>query len=387
MARRRLIQEFLNSEKAGGLVLLGCTVLSLLLANSPWQQDYISLWHHAMPDHVGVWHIPASPELWINDGLMAIFFLLVGLEMRREVVSGELSRWKQAVLPVVAAIGGIVVPAAIYLAFNSRSETANGFGIPMATDIAFALGMLSLLGRRVPHGLKVFLTALAIIDDLGAILVIAIFYNTGISVFYLLLTLVLFGLLLLLKRMQVRFLTVYLVIGVLMWFTMLQSGVHATLSGVLLAITIPDNENRNHAAAVQHFLHKPVAFIVLPLFAFANTAIALKSGWLASLTTTNGIGIVAGLLVGKPVGIFLFSALLIWAGWAQLPKQVGLKQLFGAAVLGGIGFTMSIFIANLAFSSQDLIQDSKLAVLIASLLASIAGLLYLYGVLKKSRQS
>jgi len=380
-----LFQEFFNSEKAGGLVLLGCTILSLLFANSVWGESYIHFWHQYVDLSFSNLHLKYSIEHWINDGLMAIFFLLVGLEIEREVYVGELSNPKNAVLPIAAALGGVIVPAFIHFLFNRGTATQHGYGIPMATDIAFALGMLSLLGNRIPRSIKVFLTALAIIDDLCAILVIAIFYNTGISWLYLGLALGIFGLLLLFNQLKIKNLFLYLIPGVAMWYCMLQSGVHATISGVLLAFAIPfgKHDDENPSYKLQHFLHKPVAFFILPIFALANTAIVLNTGWHSELTSHNSLGIIAGLVLGKPLGIALASALMIGLNWGKMPEGASLSHLIGVGILGGIGFTMSIFIANLAFKEADVVQFSKIAVLMGSLLATVFGLGVLYAVTKK----
>ncbi|MDB5197098.1 MAG: nhaA [Flaviaesturariibacter sp.] len=373
-----LFRDFTASERSGGLVLLGCTVLSLCFANSDWGEAYIHFWHQktALP----IAGLDLSVEGWINDGLMAVFFLLVGLEIEREIYIGELNSLKAASLPVAGAIGGMVVPALLYFYFNKGTPTEGGFGIPMATDIAFALGMLSLLGKRVPYSLKIFLTALAIIDDLGAIFVIALFYNSGINWVYLGGALGIVGSLLLLNRLKVHKLALYLVPGVFLWYCMLRSGVHPTLAGVLLAFAIPfgKNDETNISYQLQHWLHKPVAFIILPLFALANTGIILEAGWLNNLGTPNGLGILAGLVIGKPVGIILSCWLLTKLNWGKLPRDMTWKHLAGAGILGGIGFTMSIFIANLAFTDANTIQFSKLSVLVASLAASILGLGFLF---------
>jgi NhaA family Na+:H+ antiporter len=324
-----------------------------------------------------------SVEHWINDGLMAIFFLFIGLELERELYNGELSNFKRALLPVFAAIGGIALPAAIHFSFNYGTPTQAGIGIPMATDIAFALGVLALLGNRVPASLKIFLAALAVIDDLGAIIIIAVFYTAKLSLLYLVGALMVFGLLLVLNRFfRVMNLIPYLVIGVVMWFLMLKSGVHATIAGVLLAFTIPftkkedDEESPSHK--LEHFLHKPVAFIILPIFALANTGITIGSDWLQGLSTANSLGIIAGLLIGKPIGIALLSFIAVLIGICRLPLDLNWKHIFGAGFLGGIGFTMSIFITNLAFTGNiDVINASKISVLLASLTAGTIGFLWL----------
>jgi Na+:H+ antiporter, NhaA family len=379
----RSFKNFFESERAGGLILLACTILSLIIANSNWGDSYLHFWHKKLDASFGFIRLNYSIEEWINDGLMAIFFLLVGLEIERELYAGELKDIKNAVLPVAAAIGGMLVPALIHFILNNGTNTAKGFGIPMATDIAFALGMLSLMGNRVPASVKIFLTALAIIDDLGAILIIAIFYNTGISWFYLTMSLSIFGGLLILNRMKVYNLAFYLIPGIAMWYCMLQSGVHATITGVLLAFAIPFSakdaleDRRGPSFQLQHFLHKPVAFLILPVFALANTGIPLAQGWYQQLVSHNSLGIILGLFLGKTIGILFFSWLLIKSRKGQLPDASNWKHLTGAAVLAGIGFTMSIFIANLAFNDQTLIQDSKVAILLGSAISCIVGLIWI----------
>jgi NhaA family Na+:H+ antiporter len=314
---------------------------------------------------------------------MAIFFLLIGLELERELYNGELSNFRNALLPIVAAVGGIVIPASIHFAFNSGTVTQAGIGIPMATDIAFALGVLALLGSRVPASLKVFLTALAVMDDLGAIIIIAVFYTAKLSVLYLIGALTVWGLLVCLNRFgRVMSLIPYLIGGVLMWFLMLKSGVHATIAGVLLAFAIPfsakedDEESPSHR--LEHFLHKPVAFVILPIFALANTGIIIGADAFQSLTSNNSAGIISGLLIGKPLGITLLSFIAVSLGICRLPLDLNWKHIFGAGLLGGIGFTMSIFITNLAFVGEsEIINASKMAILLASLSAGTIGFLWL----------
>lgn len=382
MSRRKkltqLFREFFNSEKAGGVILIICTVFSLLLSNSVFEHSYHQLWSYPMFGH--------TFEHWINDGLMTIFFLLVGLELEREVYIGELSNLKEAMLPIFGALGGMVVPACLFTLFNYGSEFQSGAGIPMATDIAFAIGVLSLLGSRVPVSVKVFLTALAVIDDLGAILVIALFYSSNMSWLNLGLALAVFGGLLAMNKLGVRKLLPYLLGGVVMWYFMLQSGVHATITGVLLAFAIPfeKGEKESISYKLQHFLHKPVAFFILPLFALANTAIAIKSSLSETMTHSYSIGIALGLVLGKPLGIFSFSYLANKFKWCRIPSDISIKVLFNVGFLGGIGFTMSIFITLLAFDQEKAINDAKLAILVSSLTASIVGLLLLNYVLKPS---
>ncbi len=379
MNASRLFREFFESEKAGGLLLLLVTLLSLALANSPIQTSYIGFWETPIGHH--------SITHWINDGLMTIFFLLIGLELERELYGGELSNIKNATLPIFGALGGMVVPAGIFLAFNFGTITQNGAGIPMATDIAFAIGILSLLGNRVPTSLKIFLTALAVIDDLGAILVIAIFYTDTISFLYLGLAFSILGGLFILNRRKVHHLLPYLIGGGLMWYCMLNSGVHATITGVLLAFVIPygDGGKTTSSYRLQHALHRPVAFVILPLFAIANTCIAIDSNWQEGLAHANSIGIMAGLVVGKPIGIVLFAFLCVKLGISSLPKNLQWKQILGAGMLGGIGFTMSIFITLLAFKNdgEDVITYSKIAILVASFVSGTLGFLWLKMSLKK----
>jgi Na+:H+ antiporter, NhaA family len=324
-----------------------------------------------------------SVEHWINDALMAIFFLLIGLELERELYNGELSSLKNALLPIFAALGGIAVPALIHFGFNAGTPTQPGVGIPMATDIAFALGVLALLGKQVPASLKIFLTALAVMDDLGAIIVIALFYTANFSVAYLAASLLVFGLLVALNRYgRIMALTPYLVGGALMWFLMLKSGVHATIAGVLLAFAIPFSSKQDDAHSpshrLEHVLHKPVAFFILPVFALANTGIIISAGWVQELGSANSLGILAGLLLGKPAGILLLSFAAVTLGLCRLPLDLRWRHVVGAGMLGGIGFTMSIFITNLAFTGSPAVTNaSKMAILLASLGAGMAGFMWL----------
>ena len=366
-----LFKEFFDSEKSGGLILVGCTIVSLVIANSGIGVAYADMWHIKAGG--------LSIEHWINDGLMAIFFLLIGLEIEREIYIGELSDMKDALLPIFAAVGGMLVPAAIYLAFNYGTNTQQGAGIPMATDIAFALGILSLLGKRVPLSLRVFLTALAIIDDLGAIIIIALFYSKGLDETNLLIALGIFIALIALNRFKVKSLITYIIGGILMWYFMLHSGVHATITGVLLAFAIPfgDGGEKSPSYRLQHFLHKPVAFFILPVFALANTAILLSSDLGETISQDYSLGISIGLIVGKPLGILLLTLLSIWVGIAKLPESLSMKTILGAGFLAGIGFTMSIFITLLAFDDQAIINNAKLIILLSSLVAGIIGFIFL----------
>lgn len=373
MKLTRTFKAFFESEKAGGVILLLATIFSLSLANSSIQTEYIGFWDIQLGHH--------SITHWINDGLMTIFFLLIGLELEREIYDGELSNIKNAALPIFGALGGMLIPAGIFLALNFGTITQNGAGIPMATDIAFAIGILSLLGNRVPASLKVFLTALAVIDDLGALIVIAVFYTDTISFLNLFIAFAIMGVLFLLNRRKVHHLAPYLIGGIGMWYFMLNSGVHATITGVLLAFVIPfgDGGEKTSSYRLQHFLHKPVAFFILPLFAVSNTCIAIDSNWSEGLNNTNTIGILAGLVVGKPLGIWLFSFLSVGLGICTLPKDLKWKDILGAGMLGGIGFTMSFFITLLAFKNdgEDIITYSKIAILIASFIAGAIGFLWL----------
>ena len=378
MKLTKTFKSFFKSEKAGGILLLCVTILSLYLANSPIQTEYISFWSTEVGHH--------SITHWINDGLMAIFFLLIGLELEREIYKGELSKIKNAALPLFGALGGMLVPAGFFLLLNFGTITQNGAGIPMATDIAFAVGILSLLGNRVPASLKIFLTALAVIDDLGAIIVIAVFYTTSIAFVNLFIALGIMGVLFILNRVKIYNLIPYLIGGIAMWYFMLNSGVHATITGVLLAFVIPfgNGSKKSPSYILQHFLHKPVAFIILPLFAIANTCIAIDAGWEDGLSHSNSLGILLGLVIGKPLGILLFTFFGVSVGICSLPKDLKWSSIIGAGMLGGIGFTMSIFITLLAFKNDGSAVNtySKIAILIAYFIAGTMGFLWLKFTLK-----
>ena len=367
--------RFFNSEKSSGLLLIACTLASLFIANSAVGADYLDIWRSRLG--------PLSIEHWINDGLMAIFFLLIGLELERELYVGELSNLKNALLPLVAAIGGMVSPALVHFSLNAGSATQSGFGIPMATDIAFSIGVLALLGKRIPAALKVFVVAFAVIDDLGAIIIIATAYTDNFSPGYLLGALVVWALLgAMNKYFGILLLTPYLLGGALMWVLMLKSGVHATIAGVMLAFAIPftarDGRQKSPSHRLEHFLHKPVAFLILPLFALANTGVTIAADWGQQLTSANSLGIALGLIVGKPVGVTILCLLAVLSGICRLPADVRWTHIIGAGMLGGIGFTMSIFIANLAFStSPETINASKVAILLSSLAAGAIGYLWL----------
>ncbi|MES2409817.1 MAG: Na+/H+ antiporter NhaA [Bacteroidota bacterium] len=377
----KLFREFFGSKKAGGFILIACTLLSIFLTNSIWSESYLQIWHYQLGNH--------SVEHWINDGLMTIFFLLIGLELEREIYNGELSNIKNALLPISGAIGGMLLPAGLFLLLNFGTKTQSGAGIPMATDIAFALGILSLLGNKVPTSLKIFLTALAVIDDLGAILIIAVFYTGDLNWVNLLIALSIFGSLLLLNRLKVYNLIPYLIGGIIMWYFMLNSGVHATITGVLLAFAIPfsSGSEKSPSIILQHFLHKPVAYFILPIFALANTAIIINPDWHFALTHNYTLGIALGLIIGKPVGIAVFSYLAVKLKICLLPEDINWRAIIGVGFLGGIGFTMSIFITLIAFSDSEHINNSKIMILISSLIAGILGLLFLKSILKKTHNS
>lgn len=368
--------KFFDSERSSGILLIIGTTISLVLTNSSIGAEYLSFWQ---------WHMGSLRlEQWINDALMAVFFLLIGLELERELYSGELSNIQSALFPIFAAIGGMVAPALLHFFLNAGTPTQAGIGIPMATDIVFALGALSILKSRIPSSLKVFVVALAVIDDLGAILIIALFYTAGLSLWYLSGALAVWALLLALNVLRVMSLLPYLLGGALMWLLMLKSGVHATIAGILLAFAIPfsakaeDQESPSHR--LEHFLHKPVAFIILPIFALANTGIVLGTDWLQNLTGSNSLGIIAGLLVGKPLGVTFFCLVAVASGVCRLPFEMNWRHVFGAGILAGIGFTMSIFITNLAFAGNaETINASKIAILSASLTAGAIGYLWLRG--------
>ena len=366
-----LYNEFFKSEKTGGIILVIVTLFSIIMANSMWQESYLSFWKMDIAGHTLV-H-------WINDGLMTIFFLLIGLELEREIYEGELSNIKNAILPIIAALGGMMFPAAIFFMFNYGSITQDGTGIPTATDIAFALGILSLLGKRVPGSLKIFLTALAVIDDLGAIIIIAIFYSSSISWMNLLIAFGIYAILIVMNRMKNCNSIPYLIGGLFMWYFMLNSGVHPTITGVLLAFAIPFGKSKETSPSykIQHILHKPVAFLILPLFAMANTGIVINQNWHADLLQVGSLGIIAGLVLGKPLGITLISYLGVKLKIAKLPEELKWSNIIGVGFLAGIGFTMSIFITLLAFDDLSLVNSSKIAILAGSIIAGIIGFAFL----------
>lgn len=427
-------QHFLHSPWAGGVVLVIFTVVAMILSNLPWTRE----WYHHLLSHdltVGFdqFGITKSLEAWVNDGLMVLFFFYVGLEIKREIIAGQLSDPRQAALPIAAALGGMIVPGAIYLLLNRGGIGEPGWGIPMATDIAFAIGVLSLLGNRVPLSLKVFLTALAIVDDLGAIVVIALFYSTEVQVYLLVAAAIVTAILLLLNRLNVYRMSFYLIPSIILWILFLYSGIHATISGVLIAMTLPATprfskkyflykskylrESFKHhdregtevlgnplqlsdlmklryiaqgaispSQRLERLLHHAVAFFIMPVFALVNAGVSIQSlGDLHVFGSSQGVGIFFGLVVGKPLGIMLFSWAAVRFGFGKLPNGADWKSLLGVAMLGGIGFTMSIFIDNLAFDDQALIDSGKIAILIASVASAAIGLVYMRTVLKKRK--
>jgi NhaA family Na+:H+ antiporter len=417
----RPFQEFAAAESAGGIVLLVCTALALGWANSPWSSSYFHLWERSLSIGFEGAQLTKTLHHWINDGLMVVFFFLVGLEIKREMRVGELASMRKAMLPIAAAIGGMIVPAAIYAMFNAGRPGSAGWGIPMATDIAFALGVLALLGSRIPVGLKIFLAALAIVDDIGAVLVIAVFYTADISVRSLAASALVLVVLLVCNRAGVRSSVVYALLGIVLWFAVLKSGVHATVAGVLLALMIPARTriDEDHFVAsaqralnefsagsdpeavsvmsnpaqqealhslersidlvqspllkMEHAMHSVVAFVIMPLFAFANAGVTLNADMLATISWPVVLGVLIGLIVGKVLGVTLASIASVRFGIASLPDQVGWSQMHGVSWLAGIGFTMSLFIANLAFGSGPLLNSAKLGILAASFLAGVTG--------------
>ena len=366
------LQRIVGDSRSVGIILFACSIVSIMLANTSFGEQYIDSWSFSF-HFPGSIHLPHSLLHWINDGAMAVFFFLVGMEIKRELLEGELSSVQQSLLPVFAAIGGMVVPAILYTLFNKETVYQHGWGIPIATDIAFSLGVASMLGKRVPGSLKVFLTALAIIDDLGAILVIALFYGAAVNWLYLLAGGIAFTVLLLLPRLKIRFGWWNYLLGILLWYCIYNSGIHATIAGVLFAFTIPVSQ----LSKQEHRLHVPVNFIILPVFALANTAIAIPSDFAVAFGSSLSYGIIAGLFLGKPLGILLACWCITRLKWGRLPEGVSWMQMAGIGILAGIGFTMSIFISMLAFTDQSMQDMAKVGVLLASLLAIVTGYLWL----------
>lgn len=363
------IRDLADKGRLGGILLISCTAISIIISNSEWSSAYLSFWHK----HFKISILEKTIEHWINDGLMVVFFLLVGLEIKRELLVGELSDIKKSMLPVIAAVGGMLIPALIYAAFNYNHPTITGWAIPTATDIAFSLGILSFLGNRIPFALKVFLTALAIIDDLGAIIIIAVFYTSGIAKDYLLYSVLITLILFLLNKFKIKVLSVYLLLGLILWYCILKSGIHATIAGVVLAFTIPLSKLKE----LEHYLQFPVNYIIIPLFALANTAIIVTAESMPGLGSTLSFGIILGLLIGKPLGIYAISYLAVKQKICKLPEGVSFKHILGAGMLAGIGFTMSIFIANLSFNDVHTLNIAKLAVLGGSLFSALSGIFFL----------
>ncbi len=377
MKLTKVFKSFFENEKASGIILLFCTAISLLLANSSFHISYISFFETKVGS-LSILH-------WINEGLMSIFFLLIGLELEREFYDGELSSKENAVLPFIGAIGGMIVPALFFLIFNYGTANSSGAGIPMATDIAFALGALSLLGKRVPAALKVFLAALAVIDDLGAIIVISLFYSNTITWLYLLFVGFIWILLFVLNRLKFHNILFYIIGGVGMWYCMLHSGVHASITGVILAFVIPFSDGKEDSISykLELALQKPVAFFIVPLFVLANTAIKITSEATILLKENVSIGILAGLVIGKPLGIISFCFIALKLKIAKIPKSIKFKHFIGVGFIAGIGFTMSVFITLLAFKDTNVINASKLIIIIASFVAASIGLVVLYFTFKK----
>lgn len=379
MKIKNLLNYFFNSSKMAGLLLIATTIVSLSIANSSLGVSYVSFWDTLI--------LGKNMHFWINDVLMSVFFLLIGLELERELYIGELSNIKDAALPLFAALGGMIIPALFYISFNLSSGYSSGFGIVMATDIAFAIGILSLLGKRVPNSLKIFLIALAIFDDLGAILIIALFYSNELVISNILIALCIFIILLILKYKKVNNLIPYIIGGIIMWYFVYLSGIHPTIAGILLAFAIPFSKKKalSISTILEDALHIPVFFFIIPLFALANTAIEIGGNFGEILSQPYSIGIIIGLLIGKPIGIFVFSWFGVRIKLCKLPRELNFKHILSVGFLGGIGFTMSIFITLLAFDQVDIQNNAKLSILIASILAAIISLIMLSITLKKNK--
>lgn len=382
-----VFKKFFSSNTSGGILLFLCVVISLIIANTSASNAFNELLQVKLGFENETIQLRYSIKQWIDDGLMAIFFLLVGLEIKRELVEGELSSPKNAILPILAAVGGAIVPALIYTIFNHDQASHHGWGIPMATDIAFALAIISLLDKRVPPSLKIFLAALAIVDDLLAILVIAIFYTTELHYTYLLYAAGITGLLVVFNRTGVKNIWAYIIPGLFIWYFIHHSGIHATIAGVLVAMTLPTTPDATESPLekLEHALANPVNFIIIPLFALVNTNISIHSEMVHGLQTPLGLGIILGLFFGKTIGIYLTTWICVKTKLANLPDMAGWKHMIGVGMLGGIGFTMSIFISMLSFKDPLFIEEAKFAVLIGSLISGTCGYLYLSFVAKKDK--
>lgn len=382
----KIFKDFFANQQISGIILVLGTIFSLIISNSQYGGSFQSFWGTKIGFEYPHLHLNQSITNWINDGLMSLFFLLVGIEIKRELVSGELSDRKKAMLPMIGALGGMIVPALLFLIVNLNSpNTIRGMGIPTATDIAFAIAILGLLGDRVPTSLKIFLTALAIIDDLGAILVIAIFYGHGIQISWILASLLICGIIMFLNYKDLTYTWVYVILGLGLWFSMLHSGIHSTIAGVIFAFLLPRQSKMESkmSDAFEHFLQVPVSFFILPLFAIANTAITLNTNIISELIQPLPVGIFVGLFIGKPIGIYSFCWIASKLKLATISDEISLVQLLAAGILGGIGFTMSIFITNLAFIDVEYILLAKISILISSIAAAFVGFLILK--LRKSK--
>jgi len=384
-------QEFLKKESAGGILLMVAAILAIIVANSPFSNWYTALLDVPVEIKIGALHIAKPLILWINDGLMAIFFFLIGLELKRELLEGELSEPKKIILPAFAAIGGMLLPALIYASLNWNDPAAlNGWAIPAATDIAFALGILAIFGKRVPIALKIFLVSLAIMDDMGAIVIIAIFYTSDLSVFSLVVAVTSLFILAVFNINKLKSLTPYILVGIILWVAVLKSGVHATLAGVVLAFFIPlktdDKDERSLSKTLEHDLHGSVSYVIIPIFAFANSGVPLEGLNVNTLLEPIPLGIILGLFFGKQIGIMLFSYLAVKLRIASLPENINWKQLYGASLLCGVGFTMSLFIGSLAFEqggTEATLMNDRLGILAGSTLSAVVGYFYLNKVLPK----
>ena len=381
-------RHFFRSEQIGGIILIFSVLISLSIANSTFGAGFENLLSAEFGYSSSNLQLEYSVSQWINDGLMAIFFLLIGLEIKREIIEGELSTARKAAMPIFAALGGMLLPAGIYFIFNSNQATISGWGIPMATDIAFALGVLSLLGKRVPASLKIFLAALAIVDDLGAILVIALFYTSELHWMQLLYSAGIMALLITMNYLGVKRLFFYIIPGIFLWYFIHHSGIHATIAGVLLALTIPTNpvKGASPLEKLEHMIVRPVNFLIMPIFALANTNIRFESKMIDGLYSPLGLGIIFGLALGKPLGVTLFSWIAVKSGIASLPSRANWKHIFGLGLLAGIGFTMSIFIALLSFNNPQYDVEAKFSILVASVLAGISGFVFLFALNRKRKK-